>query len=259
MGLPNPGYGAGIFRRRLRWRAMAGWVEVELEDSNHGFRLRLHHDGRRITGVDVDPVRYPFTTCPEASLAVKRIVGASLVDAAKLRESLPGGENCTHMADMALIAAAHAVDVGMERLYDIAVNDERDGVTTARLECDGELLYEWRVRANAIESPAELAGRPLMRGFYAWAAQVFGGGTALEAAQALQRGFFVAQARRYSYVPVERYPAITDGMPTGSCYSYNTGAVEHALRIRGSVRDYSESSECLLHFVTNPESGAVTS
>jgi hypothetical protein len=258
MGEPNPSYGSGVFRRCLRWRATAGEVEVELEDSNHGFRLRLRHDGCRIVDLAVDPVRYPFTTCPEASRAVERIVGASVADAVKLRECLPGGENCTHMVDMALMAAAHAGDVGVERLYDIAVADERDGVTEARIECDGELLYEWRVRANLIESPAALAGRPLMRGFYAWAAEAFGGGKALEAAQALQRGFFVAQARRYRYAPVERYPAMTDGMPTGSCYSYNTGAVERALRIRGSVRDDSDSSARLLHFVANPESAAVT-
>lgn len=236
---------------------MTGEVEVELEDSNHGFRLCLRHDGCRIADITVDPVRYPFTTCPEASRAVERIIGATLADAAKLRECLPGGENCTHMVDMALIAAAHAGDVGVDRLYDIAVIDECDGVTEARIECDGELLYEWQVRANVIASPAALAGRPLMRGFYAWAMQAFGGGKALEAAQALQRGFFVAQARRYSYVPVERYPAITDGMPAGSCYSYNTGAVERALRIRGSVRDYSDSSARLLHFAANLEPAAV--
>lgn len=97
----------------------------------------------------------------------------------------------------------------------------------------------------------------MMRGFYLWAVQAFGGGKALEAAQALQRGFFVAQARRYSYVPVERYPAITDGMPTGSCYSYNIGAVERAFRICGSVRDYSEGSERLLRFAANLEPAMV--
>lgn len=256
MGQSNPGYGTGVFRRRLRWRATAGCVDVELEDSNHGFRLRLCHDTQRITEVAVDPVRYPFTTCPEASRSVECIVGMTLDDAVKLRERLPGGENCTHMADMALIAVAHARDLGIERLYDIAVEDERNGVTQARIQRDGELVFEWLVRANIIESPKALAGRPLMRGFYAWAVQTFDD-KVLEAAQALQRGFFVAQARRYCYLPVEHYPAITDGMPIGSCYSYNTGAVERALRIRGSVRDYSASSDRLLQFVPSLEPAMV--
>lgn len=251
MGQPNPKYGTGVFRRRLRWRAAEGRVDVELEDSNHGFRLSLRHDGRRITAVIVDPVRYPFTTCPEAVRSVARIVGIGLDDRAKLREQLPGGENCTHMADMALIAAAHAGHPGMERMYEMTITDERDDVTQARIECDGEVLFEWRIRDHAIESPVALAGRSVMRGFYAWASQTFVDEKSLEAAQALQRGFFVAQARRYSYVPIERYPAITDGMPPSSCYSYNIGAVERALRIRGSVRDYSDSAEELLRFVIN--------
>lgn len=251
MGSPNPNYGSGVFRRRLHWRATEGLVEVALEDSNHGFRLRLRHDGSRIVAVEVEPVRYPFTTCPEAVRGVQRIVHLPLADAAALRERLPGGENCTHMIDMALLAAAHAGDAGAERFYDIAVADERNGVTQARIECDGHLVHEWAVRVHTIDQPAELAGKPVMRGFYAWAAQTFSG-MPLEAAQALQRGYFVAQSRRWLYLPIEANSAIADGMPIGGCYSYNTGAVERAQRIKGSVRDYSKSSERLLQFADAP-------
>ncbi len=254
MGTPNPTYGTGVFRRRLHWRATEGRVDVELEDSNHGFRLRLRHDGSRIVGVDAEPVRYPFTTCPEAVKNAQQIVDLPLADAAALRERLPQPSNCTHLIDMALLAAAHAGDVGTERYYDIAVFDEsaeRDGVTQARIECDGRLVHDWAIRAHVIEQPAELAGKPAMRGFYAWAAQTFAG-LPFEAAQVLQRGYFVAQARRWSYEPIEQNPACTDGMPLGACYSYNTGAVERALRIKGSVRDYSKSSERLLQFADAP-------
>ncbi len=90
-----------------------------------------------------------------------------------------------------------------------------------------------------------------MRGFYAWAAQTFQG-MPFEAAQLLQRGYFVAQARRWTYEPIEQNPAITDGMPRTACYSYNTGAVERARRIHGSVRDYSSSPEPLLRFSAAP-------
>jgi hypothetical protein len=255
MGSPNPGYGSGVFRRRLHWRALEGLVEVELEDSNHGFRLQLHHDGRQITDVTVEPVRFPFTTCPEAMRGVQHIIGRSLENAAEtttaLREQLPQANNCTHMVDMSLLAAAHVHDVGSERFYDIAVADECDDVTHARIDCDGQRIHEWSIRAHNIETPAELAGKPVMRGFFGWATGTFSG-MPLEAAQALQRGYFVAQARRWSYEPIEQHPASTDGMPLGSCYSYNTGAVERALRIQGSVRDCSESSERLLQFVATP-------
>lgn len=254
MGTPNPNYGSGVFRRRLHWHATEGCVAVALEDSNHGFRLRLRHDGSRIVAVDAEPVRYPFTTCPEAVVNVQRVAGLLLNDAGTMRERLPQPDNCTHLIDMALFAAAHAHDVGEERYYDIAVfdeSDERDGMTQARIGCDGRLVHDWAIRAHVIEAPAELAGKPAMRGFYAWAAQTFAD-MPLEAAQALQRGYFVAQARRWSYEPIENNPARTDGMPVGACYSYNTGAVERALRIQGSARDYSKSSERLLQFADAP-------
>jgi hypothetical protein len=251
MGTPNPNYGSGVFRRRLHWRALPGRVEAALEDSNHGFRLCLRHDGSHIVAVEAEPVRYPFMTCPEAVRSVQHIVGLELGAVAAQRDSLPQPGNCTHLIDMALLAAAHAGDAGSpitERFYDIAVTDECDGVTQARIECGGQKVHDWTIRAHTIEQPAELAGKPAMRGFYAWAAQAFSG-MPLEAAQALQRGYFVAQARRWSYEPIEQNPASTDGMPVGACYSYNTGAVERARRIKGSVRDYSKSSERLLQFL----------
>ena len=168
MGSPNPNYGSGVFRRRLHWCASKGLVEVELEDSNHGFRLQLHHDGKQIIGVTVDPVRFPFTTCPEAIRGVQHIIGQSLENAAEtttaLREQLPQANNCTHMVDMSLLAAAHVHDVGSERLYDIAITDECDGVTHARIDCDGQRVHEWLIRAHSIEAPAELVGKQTSKG-----------------------------------------------------------------------------------------------
>ena len=253
MGAPNPQYGTGIFRRRLRWRAEEGRVEVELEDSNHGFCLTLHHAAGRITAIDARPVRHPFTTCPEAVANVQRIVGLSFADTAALRERLPQADNCTHLVDMVLLAAGHAAGAGQTgwRLYDIAVVDEREGITQASIQCDGQPVHDWAIRAHVIEAPAVLAGRPAMRGFYAWATQTWTD-MPFEAAQLLQRGYFVAQARRWTYEPVEQNPGITDGMPHNVCYSYNLGAVERALRIRGSVRNYSASAEPLLQFSDAP-------
>lgn len=262
MGAPNPHYGTGVFRRRLRWRALSGRVEVELEDSNHGFCLTLHHDGEKITALDARPVRHPFTTCPEAVARVQRIVGLKVDDTAALREQLPQADNCTHLVDMALLAAGHAAGALPPlpdpmlpgdgwRLYDIAVVDECEGVTQASIRCDDQCVHDWAIRAHVIEAPADLAGKPAMRGFYAWAAQTWVG-MPFEAAQLLQRGYFVAQARRWTYEPIEQNPGITDGMPHSACYSYNLGAVERALRIRGSVRNYSHSPERLLQFSDTP-------
>lgn len=248
MGTPNPDYGSGVFRRRLHIAAEPGHVRVELEDCNHAFRLTLRHDGVCVTAVEPEAIRHPFTTCPEALAVIARVVGHSLdADAQALRQRLVPGDNCTHLFDMTVLALAHVGDIGLRRDYDIAVDDEREGMTFARIACDGAWVHQWQVRRHVIEEPAVLSGRPVMRGFFAWAAEAFEG-MPLEAAMALQRGYFVAQARRSISLPIEQHPAAGDGMPDGVCYSYNAGVVQRALRIHGSVRDYSAGPEGLLDF-----------
>ena len=252
MGTPNPNYGTGVFRRRVRWRAAAGVVLAELEDSNHGFRLTLRHDGAHITALDPEPIRFPFTTCPEAVRQIRTQLGQSLQDIAVIRTRLPQSDNCTHLVDLLLLALAHVTDVGKEASYDIAVEDERNGLTTAQISCDGQTLHAWQIANHSLTAPADLAGRPVMRGFYAWAAQHFAGQT-FEAAQLLQRGYFVAQARRWRYEPQHLHPAISDNMPRSACYSYSEAAVHRARRIPGSVRDLSASAAPLLQFVAPPQ------
>lgn len=248
MGRPNPDYGRGIFRRRIRVRAEGALVAVDLEDNNHGFRLRLRHDGQAVSAVEVDSVRHPFGTCPEAVRPLQRIVGHRLADGVQaLRERLVPGEHCTHMFDMAMLAVAHAGGADECFEYDIAVHDETDAPARAEIRRDGELVHAWTVRARELVEPGALAGRPMMRGFHAWASQAFAG-DALEAAGALQRGFFVAQARRYTFEPPAQNPASADGMAPGACYSYGAGVVERAFRSGGTVRDYTHAPERLLRF-----------
>lgn len=256
MASPNPHYGTGIFRRRLRVSTAPREVMVELEDCNHGFRLRLWHDGERVTAVEVKPLRVPFNTCAEAQRPLQRVIGHRLdEDEATLRSRLVPGENCTHMYDMAILAVTHAAanrgEARATRLYDMAVDDERAGITRASISCDGVPVHEWHIaspRSHTITAPDAHAGKPVMRGFHAWASQAF---TEMprEAAVALQRAYFVAQARRHSFEPIAAHPGISDGMPQGACYSYNTGAVERALRSHGTVRDFTHTPELLLKFL----------
>lgn len=244
---PSPQYGAGVFRRRLRIRVGARRIDVELEDSNHAFRLGMRHDGERVTAVEPDFVRHPFTTCPESARHYARLVGLPLGQAADVRRMLETRSGCTHLTDMAALALAHAAQADFERLYDIAVDDERDGRSRARIACDGTPVFDWIVAQHTIVEPAACAGRPMMKGFHAWAREAFAG-PRLEAAVALQRGYFVAQARRYRTTPERDFPATGDGMPEGVCYSYSTAAVARALRIPGSRRDFTEDASGLLRF-----------
>ncbi len=255
----DPNYGNGVFRRRLRIQVShdvpnpaAGSILVELEDNNHAFRVRLRHDGATVREAASDSVRHPFTTCPEASQPLQRVLGVPLdADEQSVRQRLVPGDNCTHLFDMTMLALGHASDFGLDRVYDITVDDEHDGIMRARITCNGQMVHDWQVQGHTLVTPVEYAGKPVMRGFYAWAAKVFAG-MPLEAAVALQRGFFVAQSRRYISQPIAKYPATTDGVRDGICYSYNHGVVERALRIEGSVRDHTASAERLLKFDPMP-------
>src|SRR5574337_1214784 len=172
MAKSNPLYGSGIFRRRLRLQVEDGKVSVELEDDNHGFRLRLLHDGEHVAALEVDAVRHPFNTCPEAVRPLQRVIGLRLgEEEAALRKKLIPGANCTHMYDMALIAVANARQANGTHLYDMEVDDEKAGVTVARISRDGQLIHDWSIRNHQLVSPAQYAGQPVMRGFYAWVSQ----------------------------------------------------------------------------------------
>jgi len=244
---PNPDYGRGIFRRCVRIRVTEGQVNVDLEDTNHAFRLALRHDGARITAVEPEFVRHPFTTCPESGPYVASLVGRALDQATDVRRALETRFSCTHVTDMTALALAHAADVGVERLYEVAVEDERDGRTRARVGCDGRAVHDWTIARHAVLEPGALVGRPMMQGFHAWARAAFSG-LPLEAAFVLQRGYFVAQARRYDPTPERDHPARGDGLADGVCYSYSTPAVERAERIEGSRRDFIDDADTLLQF-----------
>lgn len=250
----NPAYGSGVYRRRLRLAAARGRIDVELEDSNHAFCLHLLHDGQRVLKVDAEVRRYPFVTCAEASARLQPLVGAELRtdESAALRQRLPQSANCTHLHDMAMLALAHAGEQpGFVRLYDIVVNDERDGITEVRVDCDGEPVHAWQVRSDTVAEPLGHAGKPMKRGFYAWVSRHYSD-MPLEAAVALQRGYFVAQSRRVARLPYQEWPAGADNMPDGTCYSYNHDVVARALRIEGTVWDLTDKPELLLQFRQRP-------
>jgi len=207
----------------------------------------LRHDGERVTAIEPVAVRHPFTTCPEAACSLQGLVGQPLDGTLDTRRLLEPRVSCTHLTDMAGLAVAHAGDDALTRLYDIAVDDERAGLARARIACDGVPVHDWTIARHAIVEPGVLAGRPMMQGFHAWARTTFPDLT-LEAALMLQRGYFVAQSRRYTTTPEREHPAISDGLPDGVCYSYSTPAVERARRIEGSKRDFTSDPDALLRF-----------
>ncbi|MFM7785844.1 MAG: hypothetical protein ACKPE6_14570, partial [Gammaproteobacteria bacterium] len=98
VGPLNPHYGTGCFRRAIRlWRIDAATVGAAVEDEPHAFALRLSHDGERVTGVEAEAVRFPLTTCPGATDALRSIIGAPLDPRMSvLKQHADPRANCTH-------------------------------------------------------------------------------------------------------------------------------------------------------------------
>lgn len=247
----NPDYGSGVFRRRVQVCSAVSKVTVELEDCNHGFRVCLYHKAGKVTQIAADTIRYPHNTCPEAVKQLRQFIGLPInTESGSLRMRLEPALHCTHLYDMAMLALAYAVCPGTTRVYDIAVTDEVEGQCWLSIHSDDRMVYQWCIEGNTVTSPECYKGQPMMRGFYDWASQRFSG-SALEAAILMQRGFFVSHTRRYDFKNAYGGAAVKDGLPHGSCYSYNHGVVERAYRIEGSVRDFTHSAELLLQFVDN--------
>jgi hypothetical protein len=88
----------------------------------------------------------------------------------------------------------------------------------------------------------------LYKGFSKWASACFTG-EEREAAFILQKGYFVASARRYNIDAQVGKAANEDrDVMLGVCFSYSTPQIEIATRTADSTRDFSNTPELLLKF-----------
>jgi hypothetical protein len=223
-------------------------VVGELEDQAHGMRCLIEHDGRVITGVTSDFRRFPMTTCIGAGEPLEQIVGEPV--GSDFRTFFRDGRarmNCTHMFDIAWLATAHAARGETVRTYDVEVPDEVDGRTEVRLFRDGERLLRWTLYKSIVQAPEEMAGRHLFGGFTSWALEKLAGDD-LEAALVLQKGYFVAQARRWVVEPGLLRPR-EKAAHAGVCHGYGHARIDQAARLPESRRDFTDHPERLLKFL----------
>lgn len=249
VGPLNPRYGTGCYRRAIRLvRIDAHTVAAAVEDEPHAFSLRLSHDGERVTGIEAEAVRYPLTTCSGATAALTSVVGAPLSAATlELKRHADPRANCTHLFDLAALAVAHALRGTPERVYRIDIPDMIDGCTEARLDRDGGRVLTWSLRKGRITAPERYARQPVMGGFTRWATANLAGDE-LEHALLLSRGVFVATSRIFDMDAGPMGPASEDPMPQGVCWSYSSPQAEHAYRVPGIRRDFSETAGELLRW-----------
>jgi hypothetical protein len=216
------------FRRRFRVTPGLRSVHAAVEDDYHCMAVRIHHDGNTATAIEPEMERAPWTTCPGAVAVLQEtFTGVALTDFASRGEKR---ENCTHLHDLAVLAAAHAAD-SSPLLYDILVSDPIDGRRRMELRRNGMVVLNWTDAQYAILEPVELAGVRLDK-LRPWIESLDAEGQ--EAARLLQWGAILAHGRSR---PLEDQ---SDARSIGidRCYTFQSRRVAGAKRIV-AVRDFS--------------------
>jgi hypothetical protein len=222
------------FRRRFRVTPAAGRVSSEVEDDYHCMGVTLHHDGRVATKIESDMQRAPWTTCPGAVAQLEQtFTGVPLEGFAARGEKKT---NCTHLHDLAVLAAAHAAD-GAPMVYDLLVSDPIDGRRRAELRRNGTRVLDWVVADGRIVEPEELAGT-VFDHLGRWIASL--DPEKQEAARLLRWGTILAHGRTISW---ERQ-SDSSRLPIGNCYTFQPERAVVAKRV-GLIRDFSQGPQPL--------------
>jgi Protein of unknown function (DUF2889) len=222
------------FRRRFIVTPGSNRVSCEVEDDYHCMGVTIHHDGKVATKVEAALQRAPWTTCPGAVATLEQTFTGVPLDGFAVRGEKRS--NCTHLHDLAVLAAAHAFDSG-PFTYDILVCDPIEGRREAQLRRDGRTVLGWVHVKGQIVEPAELAGVRLdaMRPWIDSLAPA-----EQEAARLLRWGTILANGRDFTW---ER-KAGTSRLPIGNCYTFQPERFQQAEHI-GLTHDFSRGAEPL--------------
>lgn len=235
---PDPDYGRGVYRRRIRLVNAVGRAYASVFDDYHDMRCVVEHDAVRVTGVVGDIVRAPFTTCPSAGAALRELVGLPL--AASRGELYGAGRpqrNCTHLLDIAVLAMQFALSSSSEQVFDLEVPDETEDGAVLLALVGGKVVHKWRVVGETIQFPSAFEGRRLFGGFAAWAEANFAD-LELDAALALQKAVFVARGRRYLLDQQGRGTLQSQPERIGACFTFSEPQFSIARTVPGYVRDF---------------------
>jgi hypothetical protein len=254
---PNPHYGNGIFRRRIRLIRNGdhhnGQVHGALEDCNHGFQSTVFYQNGQVTDIKPQFMRIPFTTCDGAWKPLQKLIHAAVsATPAELLTIAPPLSNCTHLHDLTLLAIAHSQRKEEVVQYDVEVTDAREGIADLRIwRSTGlhnkTLIHHWQSFHYAISFPAALKDKPLFMGFSRWANEQFSG-IENEAAFVLQKGNLVSIGRMLDVEAMTGSRAI-DENDRVACFTYSPQNSSQAIRIGNTVRDFTDNAEQLLAFL----------
>jgi len=202
-------------------------------------RVTIHHDGRSATAIEAEMIRAPWTVCPGAVAQLERTFTGVALDAFGTRGEKR--DNCTHLHDLATLAAVHAFD---ERplVYDILVSDPVEGQRRAELRRDGATVLGWTHVNGQIVEPAQLKGMSLdqMRPWIDSLDPARQGAPHAEHARLLRWGTILANGRTISW---DRQ-SDASRLPVGNCYTFQPHRLTQAKRI-GAIRDFSQGTQPL--------------
>jgi hypothetical protein len=222
------------FRRRFIVTPASNRVSSEVEDDYHCMGVTIHHDGKIATRVEAAMQRAPWTTCPGAVARLEQtFTGVSLESFAARGEKRA---NCTHLHDLAVLAAAHALDRD-PLIYEILVSDPIEGRRQAELRRDDERLLGWVQVGDRIVEPPALAGVSFEQ-MRSWMDSL--DPASQEAARLLRWGTILAHGR---IIPWERQ-SDSSRLPVGNCYTFQPERITQAKRI-GVIRDFSQGARPL--------------
>lgn len=210
-----------------------GRVRAFLEDDFHHFEVELRHRDGIIFEVAATTIRHPWTTCTGAGpLLVDRLRGTALTEAASFDAQYA---HCTHLYDLALLAASHAADARAV-LFRMFVSDSLAGRRHAILHRNEKPLIDWHLDKEEILPPHRRAGLNL-RAFREWGAVL--PAEEREAGLLLRRAVFISIGRTFD-------PDVDDDIPTpppGACFTLQPENFQPDARAAGSRRDFSYGTE----------------
>lgn len=238
----------GIYRRRIRIEAGADAARADLEDDPHRYGVAIRHDGAVVTAIEAHALRTPWALCPAAADNLQRLVGMALSpDPLAVYRHTAGGEQCTHMFDMAGCAIAQAARGIARRQYDIAVPvPATPGPCVATLARDGVPALAWTIDGLRILAPEPFGGRDL-RTLLGWVRREIDDPDTYDAILLLRRAVWIAGSR-FSDLDAAAHAADLPQVDQlmGACYVYRPGFAERAVRIVGSMRDFTHDAGPML-------------
>ena len=242
----------GSYRRRIRLATRTPeTIDAGVEDDFHHFRIRLHHDGRHVRKVEADALRIPWTACGDAGTALQVLEGMPLERSClAVGRWTSAAQQCTHLFDLAGLAAAHAYrgisgDAVSGRQYDaeIPYGFDRGARKVVRLWRDGTSVLTWTIEGDHVVEPP-FSDVPFTGGFFRWADTTLVADDA-EAAIVLRRACTIGMGRGMDQDSWSSAADVSAGA-TGVCYSQQPERRDVALRVRGNILDFDASPDRLL-------------